>query len=93
MLSNTPIKAIRAKCLDCCVGSPKEVQLCEISDCALYPFRMGKNPFTRNKGNIRNFQFGDRGAISTSDTERSEKNSPKLGPEISKESILEGGLE
>ncbi len=40
----TPIKAIRAKCLDCCCGSAKEVELCPIPDCPLYPYRFGKNP-------------------------------------------------
>ncbi len=40
----TPIKAIRQHCLDCCCGQAKEVRLCPCPDCALYPFRMGKNP-------------------------------------------------
>ena len=40
----TPIKAIRAKCLDCCCGQREEVKLCPAKDCPLWPFRMGKNP-------------------------------------------------
>lgn len=40
-----PIKAIRAKCIDCCCGSPSEVKLCTAHDCNLYPFRLGKNPY------------------------------------------------
>ena len=40
----TPMKAIRAKCLDCCCGQYKEVELCPCSDCPLYPYRFGKNP-------------------------------------------------
>lgn len=40
----TPIKAIRAKCLDCCCGSAREVEFCPILDCSLYPYRFGKNP-------------------------------------------------
>ena len=40
----TPIKAMRAKCLDCCCGSPKEVRLCPVKECALYPYRFGKRP-------------------------------------------------
>ena len=40
----TPLKAIRAKCLDCMCDQPKEVRLCPSTDCPLYPFRMGKNP-------------------------------------------------
>ncbi len=43
----TPMKAIRAKCLDCCCGQYKEVELCPCSDCPLYPFRFGKNPNIR----------------------------------------------
>ena len=41
----SPIKAIRAKCLDCSCGSATEVKLCPIKTCALYDFRFGKNPF------------------------------------------------
>ena len=40
----TPIKAIRAYCLDCSCGSAYEVRLCPIKDCPLYPFREGHNP-------------------------------------------------
>lgn len=40
----TPIKAIRAYCLGCCCGSYQEVQLCPITDCELYLYRMGHNP-------------------------------------------------
>ena len=35
-------KAIRAKCLDCCCGSMTEVRKCPMTDCALYPYRMGR---------------------------------------------------
>ena len=42
----SPIKAIRAKCLDCCCGQTNEVLLCTCTDCPLYVFRFGKNPFT-----------------------------------------------
>lgn len=38
------MKAIRAKCLDCCCGSAKEVKLCVCTKCSLYPYRMGKRP-------------------------------------------------
>jgi len=41
----TPLRAIRAKCLDCVLGSSVEVQLCPMEKrCALWPFRFGKNP-------------------------------------------------
>ena len=39
-------KAIRAKCLDCCGGSPGEVAQCHITGCPLWPFRFGKDPFS-----------------------------------------------
>lgn len=44
----TPIQAIREKCLDCAY-TPLEVRLCPCKDCALYPFRFGKNPFRSKK--------------------------------------------
>lgn len=40
----TPIKAIRAKCLDCCCGQNMEVRLCTAENCPLHPYRMGKRP-------------------------------------------------
>lgn len=40
----TPMKAIRAKCLDCCCGSFQEVRLCTVEKCPLYPYRFGKRP-------------------------------------------------
>lgn len=42
-----PVKAIRAKCLDCCCGNPNEVRLCTVESCALFPFRFGKNPYRK----------------------------------------------
>lgn len=45
----TPMKAIRAKCLDCCCGNAKEVELCPCEDCSLYPFRFGKNPYNKKR--------------------------------------------
>lgn len=40
----TPIKAIRAKCLDCCGGQYTEVERCTVPDCPLFPYRFGKRP-------------------------------------------------
>lgn len=40
----TPMKAIRAKCLDCCGGQYSEVKQCPCTNCPLYDFRLGKNP-------------------------------------------------
>lgn len=41
------LKVIRKKCLDCCGNQFSEVRLCHITDCPLWPYRMGKNPFHR----------------------------------------------
>ena len=40
----TPIKSIRAKCLDCTCYQPKEIRECGITKCPLWPYRMGKRP-------------------------------------------------
>lgn len=44
-----PVKAIRAKCLDCCGNMMSVVQDCGIPTCPIYPFRLGKNPFRTRK--------------------------------------------
>ncbi len=46
----SPLKAIRKKCLDCSCDSAKEVKLCTIPECALYPFRFGHNPNRKGIG-------------------------------------------
>lgn len=40
-----PMRAIREKCLDCTCQQPVEVKECTVRACAMYPFRMGKNPY------------------------------------------------
>ena len=45
-MTKSPIKAIRAYCLDCSDGSAHEVRTCYLEDCPLWHFRFGKNPFT-----------------------------------------------
>jgi hypothetical protein len=44
MIQLTPIKAIRAKCLDCTGNQPKEVRLCTCLGCPLWGYRMGVRP-------------------------------------------------
>jgi hypothetical protein len=44
-----PLKAIRRKCLDCCCGSSHEVDLCQVEDCSLYPYRFGKSPTRKGR--------------------------------------------
>jgi hypothetical protein len=41
----SPIDAIRAKCVDCSGGSLSEVRKCVAFRCPLWPYRMGRNPF------------------------------------------------
>ena len=50
MKTYTPIKSIRQHCLECSCNQKGEVLNCHITDCALYPFRLGKNP---NRKRIR----------------------------------------
>tara|TARA_B100001248_G_scaffold218287_1_gene173674 strand:- start:158 stop:355 length:198 start_codon:yes stop_codon:yes gene_type:complete len=40
----TPLKAIRKKCLDCSYYQPKEVRECTCIDCPIYPYRLGRRP-------------------------------------------------
>ena len=46
-----PVKAIRAKCIDCNGAEDynHRIKECELKDCPLYPFRMGTNPFRTRK--------------------------------------------
>ncbi len=43
------LKAIRAKCLDCCCGNAAEVRKCVATECPSWPFRMGTNPFRKKR--------------------------------------------
>ena len=50
-------KAIRERCLMCLAWNAAEVRNCELTDCALYPFRMGtgkQDPKARDKA-IRDY--------------------------------------
>jgi hypothetical protein len=42
---HSPLRAIRAKCLDCSCGKRAEIRRCPVTDCPLYQYRMGKNPY------------------------------------------------
>jgi hypothetical protein len=39
----TRAQAIKKHCLDCAGESPKEATLCEITDCPLWPYRLGNS--------------------------------------------------
>jgi hypothetical protein len=45
-----PIKVIRAFCLSCMGDNSAEVRRCTSPGCALFPYRMGRNPYTDRKG-------------------------------------------
>lgn len=51
----TPLKSIRAKCMDCSNGSRKRVTECIEEYCSLYIYRMGTNPHRKGMGNLSNF--------------------------------------
>ena len=40
----TPCQAIRSKCLERSGGKTADVRDCQLEDCALFVFRLGKNP-------------------------------------------------
>lgn len=49
----SPIKAIRAYCLECVGHQKNEVKRCTITVCPLFPFRMGRNPYhARSRENL-----------------------------------------
>ena len=52
----TPLKAIRAKCLDCSGFQPKEVRICPVTTCPLWLFRLGTNPNRTGLQNAGSFQ-------------------------------------
>lgn len=45
----TPLKAVRAKCVQCQGGMVKQIAQCPSTTCALHPFRMGTNPNGKHK--------------------------------------------
>ena len=59
----TPVKSIRKYCLWCSGDSYSEVKQCVITDCPLFPYRLGKSPNrVRGGGGIRSQKHPTRGA-------------------------------
>lgn len=56
----TPMRAIRAKCLDCCCGSALEVRACTVITCPLYPYKSGHKP----KKGTQEYNFITKGTLS-----------------------------
>jgi hypothetical protein len=40
----TPVQSIREKCKDCTCNQLHEIKECQVTTCALWPYRMGKRP-------------------------------------------------
>ena len=55
-LYDTPIKAIRKKCLDCSCWQPKEVRECTVIDCPIYPYRLGRRPDKATQDTLKRFR-------------------------------------
>ena len=47
----TPVRAIRAKCIDCSGGQLKEVTKCKKKSCRNWPYRFGKRPSLAQRKN------------------------------------------
>lgn len=42
----SPLKAIHQHCIECMGNQVREVPYCNVKRCPLYPFRLGKNPYS-----------------------------------------------
>ena len=56
---NTPIKAIRKRCLDCTCGQVKEVRLCQAVECACWPYRFGRRPDKATQNTMKEY-YGEK---------------------------------
>jgi len=54
VVSLTPIKAIRYQCLECMGLVTSEVKKCTSPLCSLFPYRFGKAPGHKGRGNVKN---------------------------------------
>lgn len=76
MRPDTPMHAIRLKCLECCCGQAVEVRLCHIKDCALWSYRFGHRPIKTPAAASSNGSGEDRAAGAGDITEgRKDENS------------------
>lgn len=69
----SPIRAIRAKCIDCSGGNAAEARKCVAFRCPLWAFRMGFNPFHGKAAGHRQ----DRPADAWSDQETGAEVAPR----------------
>lgn len=61
----TPLKAIRAKCIDCSGGSVYEPAHCTVERCPLYIYREGHNPKRKGVGKVDNISIDKKSAEPT----------------------------
>ena len=54
-LYETPLKAIRKKCLDCSYFQPTEVRRCTVINCPIYPYRFGRRPNKETIDTLKRF--------------------------------------
>lgn len=54
MKVKTPLKAIRAKCIDCCCGQLQDIRECVIKKCPLWAYRMGRRPNAKEIAEVEN---------------------------------------
>lgn len=60
------LKSIRAKCLDCSCYQDNEIKFCPITQCALFPFRFGKDPNPAKGGTFGNRRVTPKHAVQAS---------------------------
>jgi hypothetical protein len=78
----SPLQALRAHCLDCCVYQEKEVALCTAVKCPSWPFRMGTDPWRKPASQARREAARQGMArINARRRERGEVGSPASPPE------------
>ena len=54
------LKAVRARCLDCCCYQSGEVRLCTATGCALWTYRLGIDPTPSRRSAAKNFVPAER---------------------------------
>lgn len=53
------LKTIRRNCILCMGNQPSLVEGCTSPDCELFPYRMGKDPWKKRKGDSARFKKVD----------------------------------
>ena len=91
-MEKSPLKAIRAKYLDCCCGSAYEVKKCVIHDCELYPFRRGNNPFRTRSMTEEQKQAASERLKSARMAKKSLTNNEEISDQLIRQGKLQGQM-